>query len=93
MPKKFYFTRRNVEKRLFSLVEQMNTKELTSLELAVLPGGIVTLPGGGLIGTQNAVVSISPSGLIITGYEYPLDAHITIQWIKENRINIPEDVH
>lgn len=93
MPKKIYFTRRNVEKRLFSLVEKMTIKKISLLELAVLPGGIVTLPGGGLIGNKNAVVSISPSGLIISGYEYPLDADITIQWIKEHHIHLPEEIH
>jgi hypothetical protein len=84
-----------IEEAASSLVSKMLAKGISSVEITSL-GGTISLPGGGFIGTQKAIVSLSSDKKLIirrserekeTGYEYPLDAD-TIMWISGHKIPI-----
>lgn len=93
--KNFYFTFNNILKAADTIVSKMISDGTTSIEITTLKG-IIPLPGGGNIGSQKAIVSLTADKKLIINrgdrphelpHEYPLDSH-TLQWMKNTKIPI-----
>ena len=97
--KNFRRTSKTIQEAISALVPQMMSKGLSSVVIKTF-NGIVRLPGGAYIAGDQIIASLTTDSQLLikrsdrtkdSGHSYPLD-YFSVEWLKENRIQIPNQV-